>query len=508
MFPNPPHVHPVAAVGKDVANLLVGIEELALLVDHHSVQGLGAANSPFVRLNLPRQKLEQGGLARPIGAHHPDPVSPRDAEGEIHDDGALAESLHHLLGVDHHLGFHVVIFEAELCSPGRAEHRSARGPHLMELCKPPLVALPSGRNAPLQPVKLQLELGVQPLGVARFLGIDLLGPRIEATETDLGPPQATAFQPEAGTGEALQEGAVVADRDEGAGVAGQPILKPFDRRKVEMVGRLVEQQDLRILRKRAGDRCSAALPARSGRARTVEIDPDLAEAYMSLGLVKFYYDHDWKGAEAAYQQAIKINPGIPLIHQRYGTFLMLLSRFDEAIAEFKLCCKLDPLSVQPNVGFAVCLALMERYDEAIKQIQTTINLEPHYYPGQMSLGFIYLYKGEYQEAIEKLNNSLQIEENNNVLGYLGYTYAVSGQLEEAEKILERLKRMSKQKYISPYYSAIIYAGLGKKEKAFEYLERLFDEHSDWLVWLKLAPELKSLRSDERFVNLLKRVNLL
>jgi tetratricopeptide (TPR) repeat protein len=126
----------------------------------------------------------------------------------------------------------------------------------------------------------------------------------------------------------------------------------------------------------------------------------------------------------------------------------------------------------------------------------------------MSLGFIYLYKGEYQEAIEKLNNSLQIEENNNVLGYLGYTYAVSGQRGEAEKILEQLKKRSKQKYISPYYSAIINAGLGKKEKAFEDLEKLFDEHSDWLVWLKLAPELKSLRSDERFTNLLKRVKLL
>ena len=180
-----------------------------------------------------------------------------------------------LLGVDHHLGLHVVIREPELRRSGRAEHRGSRGAHLVQLGEAALVAPAPGGDSALQPVELELQLRVEPLGVARLLRIDRLGPGVEAAEADLGAAQSAAVEPERGAGEALQEGAVVADRDEGAGVAAEPVLEPFDRGEVEMVGRLVEQQHVGILRKRPGDRGPAPLAAGRGCSGTVEVDPEL-----------------------------------------------------------------------------------------------------------------------------------------------------------------------------------------------------------------------------------------
>ena len=151
---------------------------------------LARAIRAFVGLDLAGQQLEQGGLAGAVGADHADPVAALDAQGEVPDDGPLAEALGHLVGVDHHLGLDVVILEPELRGAGRAEHRGAGGAHLVELGEPALVAPAPGGDAALQPVELELEPGVELLGVARLLRIDLLGPGVEAAEADLGAAQS------------------------------------------------------------------------------------------------------------------------------------------------------------------------------------------------------------------------------------------------------------------------------------------------------------------------------
>ena len=186
-----------------------------------------------------------------------------------------SNALRRMLGVDHHLGPHVVAAGDERGGALRPEHRGAFGAHFLELRQPPLVAPPPPGDAALEPMLLELELGVEPLGVALFLGEHLLGPRVEPAIADFGAADRAAVEPQGLLGQPRQEGTVVADHDERAGESRQPLLEPFDRGDVEMVGRLVEQQHVGVLRQRADDRGAAALAARRGRGLARQVDAEL-----------------------------------------------------------------------------------------------------------------------------------------------------------------------------------------------------------------------------------------
>ncbi len=145
----------------------------------------------------------------------------------------------------------------------------------MELGKPPLVALAPRGDPALQPVQFELELGIELVRRALLLGIDRLGPGIEPAKADFRPAQIAAIEPDAAFGQAREKGAVVADDDERALEPHQILLEPVDRTEVKMVGRLVKQQHVGVLRQRADDRRSAPLAAAGGGGRTGQVDPDL-----------------------------------------------------------------------------------------------------------------------------------------------------------------------------------------------------------------------------------------
>ena len=271
----PAHLDPVAAVGEDVANLLVRIEQPALLVDHDPLQRLGAGDRPSSGASSPVSSLSKVVLPVPFAPTTPI-RSPRWMRGvKSLTMAALAEALGDPVGVDHHPGLDVVIGEAEPGRAGRAEHGRARGAHLVQLGEPALVAPAPGGDSALQPVQFELQLGVELFRGARFLGIDLLGPRLEAAEPDLGAAQAAAVEPQGRPGQALEEGAIVADRDEGAGVAAEPILQPFDRRRDRdgwSARRAAAHRDPAPARARSP---RGAVRPRRSRRRTIEVDSDL-----------------------------------------------------------------------------------------------------------------------------------------------------------------------------------------------------------------------------------------
>jgi hypothetical protein len=243
---------------------------------------LRALDRAFGRLDLAGQQLEQCGLARAVGADHADAVAARDAEGEILQDRALAIILGDVRGVDHHLGLAVVARGDELGGALRPEHLRAYRTHLDQLGEAALVAAAARGDAAQQPMLLELELGVEPRGVALLLGIDLLGPCLEPAEADFGTAQRSAIEPEGVLGQPGEEGTIVADDDEGTGEALQPVFEPFDRGEIEMVGRLVEQQHVGILRQRARDGGAAALAAARGGGLAGQIDAELVGDRLDL----------------------------------------------------------------------------------------------------------------------------------------------------------------------------------------------------------------------------------
>jgi tetratricopeptide (TPR) repeat protein len=145
------------------------------------------------------------------------------------------------------------------------------------------------------------------------------------------------------------------------------------------------------------------------------------------------------------------------------------------------------------------------FDEAIEQCRRTLELEPNFASAHWCLGLAYLGKGRHGDAILEFQAARELGEGPVVLWSLGYTYAITGRRVEAGEILKELRQRSRGGYVSPYITAAIYAGLGEKDSAFKWLEKAYEEH-DWMQ-LKLDPFLDSLRSDPRFQELLRRMNL-
>lgn len=246
--------------------------------------------------------------------------------------------------------------------------------------------------------------------------------------------------------------------------------------------------------------------AKEAALKAVEIDKDLAEAHSSLGLIRVYYDHDWIAAEREFNRALELNPDLSLAHQRFGTYLKLMGRFDESMTHYKQALELDPFSLQININIATIHYLKGDAETAIAHLKKTLELEPNYMPTHFVLGNAYIQQRNWDEAVSEFELIYRRDDEAYLaLGFLGYAHAMAGRRAEAESLRNILKDISQRKYVSPYGIIIICVALGQIDEAMALLEQLYAERNDWLVWLKVSPKLKHLHSDPRFRDLLRRI---
>jgi tetratricopeptide (TPR) repeat protein len=212
--------------------------------------------------------------------------------------------------------------------------------------------------------------------------------------------------------------------------------------------------------------------ARETALKALEIDDTLAEAHAQLGFVKTYYEWDWSGAEKEYRRAIELNSGDATTHALYSFTLTVLGRFVEAIAEQKQALELDPVSANTNWNVGYVFFVARQYDQAIEQLRKTQELDPDFLPAHVTLGWAYVEKSMYKDGIAELDKVLAMAPGNTrALSRLGYAYAVTARRGEAQKVLNQLNALSEHKYVPAIDIADIYAGLGEKDKAFEWLEK-------------------------------------
>ena len=245
--------------------------------------------------------------------------------------------------------------------------------------------------------------------------------------------------------------------------------------------------------------------AEAAALKALQIDADLAEAHTAIAAVESLYHWNWTAGEREFRRAIELDSSYPVAHVYYSAFALLpLGRLDEAYSEWKRAAELDPVTPLVNVGPGVILFCQRQYDRAIEELQKTLELDPNYFWTHFLLGETYLNKGEYGKAIAALDrgNVPQFRD-----GHLGYAYAVSRQPEKARQLVEELQAGSQPEHLVPYHLAMIYFGLGEKDKAFEWLDKSCEQRSPQLFWIKVIPELDSVRSDPRFQNILRRMNL-
>ena len=240
--------------------------------------------------------------------------------------------------------------------------------------------------------------------------------------------------------------------------------------------------------------------------RALEIDDSLGEAHATLGLLSQNFEWDWAKAEREYKRAIDLNPNYATAHHWYGEELKLTGRFEEAHEQMKLASDLDPLSLAIIRDTGNLYYAERRYDRAVEYSRKALEMDPNFVVAHVDLGLVYAQKGEFSTALAELQKARQQQEDRYEIPVLGYVYAVSGKRREAQKTLNDLKILSKRRYVFPTDYAIIYAGLGDKDKAFEWLEEGYRE-GGLLTGLKVDPHWDSLRTDSRFADLLKRVGL-
>ena len=251
------------------------------------------------------------------------------------------------------------------------------------------------------------------------------------------------------------------------------------------------------------------LRAKDAALKAVELDDTLAEAHGSLALIKSSYDWDWSGADKEIRRAIELSPSYADAHRLHAEVLWQTGRLNEAIAESKGNLELDPISLGNNVDLGVEYFLARQYDQVIAQERKVLELDPNYVDAYYFRGIAYLKKSMYKEGKADLERGVAMAPASEVaLTGLGYVYAVTGRRAEAHGVLDKLNELSKQKYVSPIWRVKIYAGLVEKDKAFEWLERAYEDHSIVSVgYIKTNPMFDPLRSDPRFADLLRRTNL-
>jgi serine/threonine protein kinase/tetratricopeptide (TPR) repeat protein len=248
-----------------------------------------------------------------------------------------------------------------------------------------------------------------------------------------------------------------------------------------------------------------------GRAAAItalQLDPDLAEAHAPLAAVLWLYDWKWEEAQAEFTRSLELGPTYPTANHWYAEYVMTMGRHAEAIVKMKNSQELDPLSLIINVAVGWALYYGRRYDEAIEQLQRTVELDPNYPVSYWILGLLLRKKGCYELAIAESEKGVALSSGSPLMrAALAHTFGTAGRTTEALQILDDLTKLAKQKYVAPYFFAGIHIGLGENDRAIEYLEKSYEEHSHWLIYLYKDPSMDSLRNNPRFQDLLRRVGL-
>jgi TolB-like protein/Tfp pilus assembly protein PilF len=243
---------------------------------------------------------------------------------------------------------------------------------------------------------------------------------------------------------------------------------------------------------------------RTEAAKAIELDEALPGGHAELAGALMNLNWDWVTPEKEFKRALELNPNSAPIHSQYAFYLMRLGRLNEAIAHAKLNLQLDPVSSRSytNLGFIDYFA--RQYDQALANIQKADEIDTNPPEFIYPRAIIYAEKGMYDEAIREFQ---KLGQQPHALGHMGNVYARMGRAAEADELISRLKEHVQADGIGRYEIAFVYAGLGKKDEAFNWLEKSYGAHDKGLTYLKIDPCMDPLRSDPRFHDLLRRVGL-
>jgi TolB-like protein/Tfp pilus assembly protein PilF len=239
--------------------------------------------------------------------------------------------------------------------------------------------------------------------------------------------------------------------------------------------------------------------------KALELDHSSVEAHTSLAFAAMY-NYEFLTAQKEFERSIELNPRYTTAHHLFGFYLGVMGRYEEAYTELQRAIRLDPLSPIINAMLGYIYIYARRYDQAIEQFVKTLELDANSSWVHGGLGWAYRCKSLHEPAIAALRKAVELWQGPSPLSWFGEAYAAAGRRDEAHKILDQLHELSKQRYVTPYGVARIYAALDKKEEALDWLETAYRQRAEWMVLLKVDPCFDDWRSDLRFRDVLRQMN--
>jgi TolB-like protein/Tfp pilus assembly protein PilF len=247
--------------------------------------------------------------------------------------------------------------------------------------------------------------------------------------------------------------------------------------------------------------------AKKAALTALAINDQLAEPHSSLAFVTLEYDWNWPEADRLHRHAIDLNPNHAPLADWYGLNLMQVGRFHESLAALERAKEVDPVSVVINCHLGWLYYFMRKYDRSVEILRKAMELDSSFALGSWFLAQAYLQNGDKELALVELERTVSASGTHPAaLAYLAYTYCLCGRPNDAKKVLQRIAAVGERRRVSPYFMAYAFAALGDPTEVFQWLERAYDEHSGWLIYLPIEPTFDHLRNDRRFVDLTQRVN--
>jgi urea transport system substrate-binding protein len=251
-----------------------------------------------------------------------------------------------------------------------------------------------------------------------------------------------------------------------------------------------------------------ALPQQKAAAKkALELDDDLAEVHLAMGNVYMGQDYDWPAAEKEFRRALELKPKLELARDAYAQLLAFQGRFEESIAQQKQAMEITPNSPSLIADMSYLYYVQRRYDEAIDQCHKAIQIDPNFVVAHDYLGAAYLQKGQFREALDEFRKCRQLDDVPWYLARLASAEAAAGNQAEARSKLKELQELSKRRYVTPECHFLIYVALGDKDQAFAWLHKMYDVRSQYPLRLKVQPDFDGLRTDVRFADWLRKLNL-
>ena len=248
--------------------------------------------------------------------------------------------------------------------------------------------------------------------------------------------------------------------------------------------------------------------ARAAAEQALKLDPELAEARVSLGQIKLWLNWDWPAARREFEQGIALNSASALAHNQYAMYLATLGRLSDAIGEVRRALDLDPLSPIVNSDLGWYLLFSGQHNDAITQFRKTLDMDANSVAAHRGLGIAYSEAGQHDLAIAELKRALLLSENSPVVqAHLGAAYARQGAKAAADEVLKDLQARSAREYVPASAPAIVFAALGDRARALDALERAYEEHDFALVQIVVAPWFRPLRGEDRYDKLVGRLGL-